>query len=70
MISNTILYVKSSLGQDAMSTDAEELTKAWRGRARVLFDAAKKMTGGMFNEDKAFAMQLKELKKQYDEIIN
>ena len=110
MISNTILYVKSSLGQDAMRaastigftalkivkfagaaatlgmankaltkaeelankamrTDAEELTKAWRSRARVLFDAAKKMTGGMFNEDKAFAMQLKELKKQYDEII-
>jgi len=53
------------LTQDALTSNAEELSNAWRSKTDSLFADAKELAGGMFNGDRQFKTKLAELANQY-----
>ena len=50
-----------------VSQDAE-LTMLWRNKLASMFEEAKALSGRLLSKDKEFSSQLKELKRQFDEI--
>ena len=54
--------------QSALVSQDTELTMLWRNKLASIFEEAKTLSGGWLSKDKEFASQLKELKRQFDEI--
>lgn len=56
--------------QSALVSQDAELTMLWRNKLASMFEEAKALSGGMLSKDKEFSSQLKELKRQFDELIS
>ena len=54
--------------QTALVSQDMELTMLWRNKLVSVFEEAKALSGGRLSKDKEFASQLKELKRQFDEL--
>lgn len=54
--------------QSALVSQNAELTMLWRNKLTSMFEEAKALSGGLLSKDKEFTSQLKELKRQFDEI--
>lgn len=56
--------------QSALVSQDAELTMLWRNKLASMFEEAKALSGGLLSKDKEFTSQLKELKRQFDEICD
>ena len=54
--------------QTALVSQDMELTLLWRNKLASVFEEAKALSGGWLSKDKEFTSQLKELKRQFEEL--
>ena len=67
LVSNAIGKVEGAV-QTVLVSQELELTMLWRNKLATIFEEAKALSGGWLSKDKEFASQLKELKRQFDEV--